>query len=148
MPDAPHRLTVRVYYEDTDFSGSVYHANYLRFMERGRTELLRTLGVVQADMRDTGNGLPLGFVVRRMQIDFRRPARMDDRLTVETTVAEVGGASLDLLQSIRREAETLVEAKVRIALVSGGRARRLPAELIGMFSQTASAPAQALRFGR
>lgn len=148
MPNAPHRLTVRVYYEDTDFSGSVYHANYLRFMERGRTELLRTLGVVQADMRDTGTGLPLGFVVRRMEIDFRRPARMDDQLTVETRVAEVGGASLDLLQSIRREAETLVEAKVRIALVSGGRARRLSAELIGVFSQTASAPGQALRFGR
>lgn len=148
MPDAPHRLTVRVYYEDTDFSGSVYHANYLRFMERGRTELLRTLGVVQADMRDTGTGLALGFVVRRMEIDFRRPARMDDLLTVETRVAEVGGASLDLIQSIGRDLETLVDAKVRIALVSGGRARRLPAALIGKFSQTAFAAEKELRYGR
>lgn len=133
MPDVRHRLTVRVYYEDTDFSGAVYHASYLRFMERGRTELLRTLGVVQAAMRDAGTGLPTGFVVRHLEIDFQRAARMDDQLTVETAVTEVGGASVDILQTIRREEEVLTTARVRIALVSGGRARRLPSELIVLF---------------
>ena len=78
MSGAIHRFSVRVYYEDTDFSGVVYHAGYLRFLERGRPEMLRDLGVDQASL--FGAEPPLGFAVARMEIDFRRPARMDDLL--------------------------------------------------------------------
>ncbi len=95
-----HRFPVRVYYEDTDFSGLVYHASYLRFMERGRTELLRELGVHQRAMLEGGDGGAIFFVVRAMTIDFKRPARMDDLLAVETSVEEVGAASLALEQKI------------------------------------------------
>jgi acyl-CoA thioester hydrolase len=77
----PHRLSVRVYYEDTDFSGVVYHANYLRYLERGRTELLRARGITQADFRDAATGQPFAFVVRRMAIEFLRPAALRAQLT-------------------------------------------------------------------
>ncbi len=126
----PHRLMVRVYYEDTDFSGVVYHANYLRFLERGRTELLRACGIAQAEMRDAVTGEPLAFAVRRMTIDFIRPARMDDLIEVETGVGQCGGASLALVQTISRGGEMLLRAEVKIALVGAGRARRLPPELV------------------
>jgi acyl-CoA thioester hydrolase len=119
-----HRLAVRVYYEDTDFSGVVYHANYLRFLERGRTELLRDLGVDQTAL--FSGAAPLAFAVMRMAIDFRRPALMDDLVDVITTVVEVGGASLILDQKLMRGEELLVEATVRVAAVSRGRAARLP----------------------
>ena len=124
MTGRVHRLAVRVYYEDTDFSGVVYHANYLRFFERGRTEMLRDLGVDQAALFAAEP--PLGFAVARMEIDFRRPARMDDLLEVETRVAEVGGASLWMHQRLTRDGEVVVEATVRVAAVSRGRATRLP----------------------
>lgn len=119
-----HSMTVRVYYEDTDFSGVVYHASYLRFMERGRTEQIRDLGVEQAELFD--GDAALAFVVRRMTIDFLRPARMDDLLTVETTPKEARGASLSLSQRILRGEEVLVTAEVTVACVGGGRARRIP----------------------
>jgi acyl-CoA thioester hydrolase len=125
----PHRLSVRVYYEDTDFSGVVYHANYLRYLERGRTELLRARGITQADFRDAATGQPFAFVVRRMAIEFLRPARMDDLLSVETALAALGGASLDVAQTLSRGTELLVTAEVRVALVADGRARRIPAAL-------------------
>jgi tol-pal system-associated acyl-CoA thioesterase len=82
-----HLLPVRVYYEDTDFSGVVYHASYLRFMERGRTELLRATGVDQSELHGTEEGL--SFAVRRMRIDYLKPARMDDVLTIETRTVEI-----------------------------------------------------------
>ena len=124
MNDAVHRFAVRVYYEDTDFSGVVYHANYLRFLERGRTEMLRDLGIDQVALYA---GEPrIAFAVARMEIDFRRPARMDDLLDVETRVAEVGGASLSMRQRLLRGDEPLIEAVVRVAAVSRGRAVRLP----------------------
>lgn len=123
-PAAAHRLEVRVYYEDTDFSGVVYHANYLRFLERGRTELLRQAGVDQAMLHAGGRGL--AFAVRRMSLDFLRPARMDDLLTVETAPALVRGASLELRQSILRGGEVLLTADVQVAALSGGRAVRIP----------------------
>jgi acyl-CoA thioester hydrolase len=126
----PHRLVVRVYYEDTDFSGVVYHANYLRYLERGRTELLRACGIAQAAMHDTTTGEPLAFAVRRMTIEFLRPARMDDLLDVETRVGQCGGASLELIQTISRDTETLLRAAVKIALVGSGRARRFPRALV------------------
>ncbi len=127
MSEGVHRFTLRVYYEDTDFSGVVYHANYLRFLERGRTEMLRDLGIDQAALF-SGEGA-LAFAVARLEIDFRRPARMDDLLAVETGVAEVGGASLLLRQRLLRVPadDLLVEASVRVAAVSRGRAVRLPA---------------------
>src|ERR1700688_458837 len=126
-----HFMPVRVYYEDTDFSGIVYHANYLRFMERGRTNYLRLLGAdhgalfAQAQTQAPG----LAFVVRSMQIEFLKPARMDDVLVVETAPAEVKGASIMLRQRVLRADETLVEARVRVACVSGGRARPIPKPL-------------------
>ncbi|HEY4403646.1 MAG TPA: tol-pal system-associated acyl-CoA thioesterase [Xanthobacteraceae bacterium] len=121
-------MQVRVYYEDTDFSGIVYHANYLRFMERGRTNYLRLLGtehgalLSQAHIEAPG----FAFVVRAMQIEFLKSARMDDLLEIETAPMEVKGASIMLRQRVRRGDEILVEARVRVACVSAGRARPIP----------------------
>jgi acyl-CoA thioester hydrolase len=129
--DGKHLQPVRVYYEDTDFSGVVYHASYLRFMERGRTNYLRLLGADQrALFEEVEKEAPgFAFVVRSMQIDFRKPARMDDVLEIVTTPAEVKGASVMLHQQVNRGSETLVEATVQVAFVSGGRARPIPKPL-------------------
>ncbi len=129
--DGRHVMAVRVYYEDTDFSGVVYHASYLRFMERGRTNALRLLGADQrALFEEVEKEAPgFSFVVRSMQIDFRKPARMDDVLEIVTTPAEVKGASIVLRQSVMRGADVLVEATVQVAFVSGGRARPIPKPL-------------------
>jgi acyl-CoA thioester hydrolase len=126
-----HILAVRVYYEDTDFSGMVYHASYLRFMERGRTDYLRLLGADQrALFEQTEKEAPgFSFVVRAMQIDFFKPARFSDLLEIVTRPEEVKGASVLLHQQVRREDELLVEAKVRVAFVSGGRAKPIPKPL-------------------
>ncbi|WP_376986026.1 tol-pal system-associated acyl-CoA thioesterase [Bosea sp. R86505] len=121
---ASHSLTVRVYYEDTDFSGVVYHASYLRFMERGRTELIRALGVEQRELFDGETAL--GFAVRRMTIDFLKPAVMDDLLTIETRSVAARGATMDLEQRVLRGEDVLVTAQVKVACVGGGRARRIP----------------------
>jgi len=122
-----HTLSIRVYYEDTDFSGVVYHASYLRFLERGRTELLRDLGVHQAALH--GDEAALAFAVRRMTIDWLKPAKMDDVVTVETRVAEVKGASLVLNQRIVLGEMVLLTADVRVALVQNGKPARLTADL-------------------
>jgi acyl-CoA thioester hydrolase len=126
-----HALQVRVYYEDTDFSGVVYHASYLRFMERGRTDYLRLLGIDHRAMfdRTAAEGAGFAFVVRNMTIDFLKPAYMDDVLTVVTTPEEVGGASATLLQRVMRGDDVLIEAQVRFAVVAGGRAQRIPKNL-------------------
>src|ERR671921_104849 len=121
-----HALVIRVYYEDTDFSGAVYHANYLRFFERGRTEMLRSTGIDQAALHSSTG---LGFVVRHMAIDFLRPARMDDVLTVTTQTREVRGATMLLRQEIARAGEFLVGADVTIAAVREGRPVRIPDEV-------------------
>lgn len=126
---APHRMTIRVYYEDTDFSGVVYHASYLRFFERGRTELLRTAGVDQSTLHAGGAGL--GFAVRRMTIDYLKPARMDDVLAVETRTAAIRGATLDIEQRILVGDTVLVTASVLVAALIGGRPVRIPDELRG-----------------
>jgi acyl-CoA thioester hydrolase len=120
---------IRVYYEDTDFSGSVYHASYLRFMERGRTELLRSRGIDQGAIYAGQAGPIFGFVVRAMKIDFWKPARMDDVVAVDTDVIRVGGASAEMIQQILRGGEVLLSAEVRVAAVANGRAFRLPAEI-------------------
>jgi acyl-CoA thioester hydrolase len=129
--DGRHVQPVRVYYEDTDFSGSVYHASYLRFMERGRTDYLRLLGTDQrALFEETEKEAPgFAFVVRFMQIDFFKPARFSDLLTVVTYPEEIKGASILLHQQVMRGETLLVEAKVRVAFVSGGQARPIPKPL-------------------
>src|SRR6201988_3051619 len=129
--DGRHVLIVRVYYEDTDFTGIVYHANYLRFMERGRTNYLRLLGADhRALFEETEKEAPgFAFVVRAMQIDFLKPARMDDVLEIVTRPQEVKGASILLRQDVVRGADTLLTANVRVAFVSGGRAGPIPKPL-------------------
>ena len=122
-----HHLPLRVYYEDTDFSGVVYHASYLRFMERGRTEFLRSAGLMQRDLHAGSVGFY--FVVRRMTIDWLTPAVMDDEIVVETSVAEVRGASMVMHQSVRRGGATLVTAEVMVVGVRDGRPARLPSEV-------------------
>jgi acyl-CoA thioester hydrolase len=117
------RLALRVYYEDTDFSGHVYHASYLRFLERARTEWLRAIGFEQRDLKRSE---AITFAVRRIEIDYVRPAAMDDALTVHTRVRRIGGASIDFEQKIARGAETLVEAIVSVALLRSGRPARMP----------------------
>jgi acyl-CoA thioester hydrolase len=124
-----HRMAVRIYYEDTDFSGVVYHASYLRFLERGRTNLLRLIGNSHRALYEAARSEGFAFVVRAMAIEFFRPARMDDTVTIATEAVEVKGASMLLLQRVLRGAEVLVEARVRVACVSGGRARPIPKPL-------------------
>jgi len=126
-----HVMPVRVYYEDTDFSGIVYHANYLRFMERGRSNYLRLLGADQRGLFEaTEREAPgFAFVVRSMTIEFLKPARMDDVLDVVTEYEEIKGASITLKQQVRRGEDLLIEAHVRVAFVSEGRARPLPKPL-------------------
>ena len=126
-----HAMQVRVYYEDTDFTGIVYHANYLRFMERGRTNYLRLIGADhRALFEQTEKEAPsFSFVVRSMKIDFLKPAFMDDLLEVRTLSREVSGASILLLQRVMRGEEMLLEAEVRVAFVSEGRPKRIPEPL-------------------
>jgi acyl-CoA thioester hydrolase len=129
--DGRHVLTVRVYYEDTDFTGIVYHANYLRYMERGRTNYLRLIGADhRALFEETEKEAPgFAFVVRSMTLDFFKPARMDDILLIVTEPEVVKGASTTVLQRVMRGDELLVEARVRVAFISGGRARPIPKPL-------------------
>ena len=129
--DGRHVLTVRVYYEDTDFTGIVYHANYLRYMERGRTNYLRLIGADhRALFEATEREAPgFAFVVRSMNIEFLKAARMDDVLDIVTEPEEVKGASTTVRQRVMRGDELLVEARVRVAFISGGRARPIPKPL-------------------
>jgi acyl-CoA thioester hydrolase len=122
--DGAYLFPVRVYYEDTDAAGLVYYANYLKFAERARTEMLRRLGVEQERLRaETG----LVFVVRRCAADYLLPARLDDDLVVGTRLKALGGASLDLDQDVRRGDAVLVRLAFQIAcLGQGGRPQRLP----------------------
>jgi acyl-CoA thioester hydrolase len=129
--DGRHVMAVRVYYEDTDFTGIVYHANYLRFMERGRTNYLRLIGAGHRALFEAAEREAPGFafVVRAMTVEFLKAARMDDILAITTAPEEIKGASMILRQTVTREAEVLVEASVRVAFVSGGRARPMPKPL-------------------
>ena len=123
LMESGHRLTQRVYYEDTDFSGLVYHARYLHFLERGRTDYLRCLGCEQSALLSADEE-GLVFVVHRMEIDFKQPARMDDILTIQTVTEKAGGAKMVLSQEIRRGETLLIVAKVVIAVInSRGRPR-------------------------
>lgn len=127
---ATHVFPVRVYYEDTDSGGVVYYANYLKFAERARTEMLRSLR-----NGETNDGI--AFVVRHCTADFQKPARLDDLLDVETTVEEVGGASLVVDQRVRRGSTELVHLVVRLAAVdSDGRPARLSPSLKAALAPT------------
>jgi acyl-CoA thioester hydrolase len=124
-----HVLPVRVYYEDTDAGGVVYHANYLKYCERARTDWLRLLGIRQSEMPD------LFFVVRRMTCDFLRPAKLDDLLEIETGFVEMRGARLELAQQVMREGHSLFAASVTVALIDGqGRPKRLPKDVAALLS--------------
>jgi acyl-CoA thioester hydrolase len=126
-----HVLPVRVYYEDTDFSGAVYHANYLKFCERGRSDCLRLLGIRHHEMHWHETEGRMGFVVRRMICDFRRAARIDDLLEVETRFRDMAGARMELGQKILRQSEVLFAAEVTVALVDAmGRPKRFPRAMV------------------
>lgn len=120
-----HVFPVRVYYEDTDAAGIVYHANYLRFAERARTEMMRSLGVESSKlMRREG----LNFAVSRCTVDYLKPARLDDALEVHTRVTDVGRASLAAEQTVKRAGNTVARIVLRLAVIDqSGRAVRLPA---------------------
>jgi acyl-CoA thioester hydrolase len=123
-----HRLAVRVYFEDTDFSGVVYHASYLRFMERGRSDFLRLAGIHHRDLAEGAEAL--AFAVRAMDIVFHRPARIDDVVEVVTRIRALEGARIILAQSVCLGDVVLVEAGVTAVLVNAaGKPRRLPASL-------------------
>ena len=118
-----HELRQRVYFEDTDFSGRVYHARYLHFFERGRSDYMRLLGVHHSELAADG----LVFAVKTMTLDFKKPARIDDVLTIATEPETIGGARIRLRQAICRAQTVLVTAAVEVALVNaGGKPQRLP----------------------
>lgn len=126
IQDGVHVLPIRVYYEDTDAGGVVYHARYVAFCERGRSDCLRRLGIHQSLLDG------LNFVVRRMTCDFLKPARLDDLLTVETRFVELAGARVEIAQQVMLNGNTCFRAAVTVALVDErGRPRRLPEELAG-----------------
>jgi len=127
-----HRHAVRVYYEDTDFSGNVYHAAYLHFFERGRTEFLRAEGIHHSELMKEG----VAFAVRSLEVDFPRAAHIDDELVVDTSVLEISGARLTLDQSIELGDELIARARVVVvAIRADGRATRLPRKLVAAFSK-------------
>lgn len=131
---------VRVYYEDTDFSGFVYHANYLRFFERGRSEALRTVGISHREL--LGWETPSAMVVRRMEIDFVRPAVVEDDLLVRTEFMEAKGARMRMKQILLRGEDVIARAEVEAALVSlDGRPRKVPRELLAKLRSFVAAPA-------
>lgn len=129
-----HVLPIRVYFEDTDFSGLVYHATYLRWIERGRSDFLRSKGVHHSALIDGSGGTPAAFVVRRMSLDYLRPARIDDVLEVETRVGAVTKATLELEQTVRKDGAVLFKASVLVVLVStAGKPLRLPKPILTAF---------------
>jgi acyl-CoA thioester hydrolase len=132
--DGPeHRFPVRVYFEDTDLSGVVYHANYLRYMERARSDMLRLAGIDQRGFHDAGEG---AYAVSALALRYRRPAKLDDALVVLSHLTQVRAASVDIQQRVMRGDEILTEADITVALVApSGRPRRQPAAWIETFER-------------
>ncbi|MEM8790498.1 MAG: tol-pal system-associated acyl-CoA thioesterase [Pseudomonadota bacterium] len=131
----PHAFRCRVYYEDTDLQGIVYYANYLKFIERGRTEALTALGIDQMALLEQHGVM---FVVRRVEADYHQPARFGDDLTVETRIGRLGAASLDMEQRIVRDTAELFSASIKIAIIDqAGRPARMPGNLRRMLGATA-----------
>ena len=132
VPEPEFKITIRVYYEDTDFSGVVYHARYLHFFERGRTEALRAVDISHTEL--LGRQEPLAFAVRKMTTEWIAPARIDDLLDVSTRFLEVKGARMLIGQEIRRGDALVARADVEAACMNlAGKPRRLPAELAARF---------------
>ena len=130
---AVHHFPLRVYFEDTDLSGLVYHANYLRYMERARSDMLRIAGIDQRANLEGGEGV---YAVTDLQLHYRRPARLDDDLMVLSRVAKVGAASCSIHQTVMRNGEILTEGAVSVAfLTPQGRPRRQPKPWIDIFSR-------------
>lgn len=126
-----HLFALRVYFEDTDFSGIVYHARYLHFMERARSDMLARVGIDQRIVHEQGMG---AYAVTRLDINYRRPAKFDDALLVVSTVEAVRAASCDIHQTVMRGQDILTEAQVTAAFVSpDGKPRRQPADWIAAF---------------
>ncbi|MDZ4737748.1 MAG: tol-pal system-associated acyl-CoA thioesterase [Rhodospirillaceae bacterium] len=124
-PLAVHRHELRVYFEDTDAGGIVYYANYLRFAERARTEMMRDFGATHAAMIEVTGAT---FAVRRCEVDYLKPARLDDLLEIETAITDIGAATLDARQRVLRGGEELVRIQIRLACMNAdGRATRIPA---------------------
>jgi len=127
--DGEHRLPVRIYYEDTDFTGVVYHANYLRYFERGRSDYLRLSGVSHTELRARPE--PVAFVVRRIELDFVRAARVDDALVVHTRYERLKGPRLHVRQRIERAGEEIASALVEVVCIRlDGRPIRPPADIV------------------
>ncbi len=125
IEDGEHRLLVRVYYEDTDFTGLVYHANYLKFFERGRSDYLRVLGIHHHELNAHEDAL--AFAVAHIDIRYRSPARIDEVITVRTRLISARGAQFVLEQACERDGVRLCEGKVEVVCIDGrGRPRRLP----------------------
>lgn len=132
--DGEHRLAVRVYFEDTDTARMVYHANYLKYMERARSEMLRLCGISQWDLLAQQGEQKKGFAVRRCEIDFLSPARLDDVLEVRSRLEGMGAAYIDCAQRVLRDETVLADALIRVACVGGkGQPVRIPADIAGQF---------------
>jgi acyl-CoA thioester hydrolase len=124
-----HHLPVRIYYEDTDFTGLVYHANYLRYFERGRSDFLRLAGIRHNELLEGAE--PLGFAVNKITVEFLKPARIDDALTVKTGFDAMRGPRIFINQTLERAGEALVKADVQVCCISlTGRPRKPPALLL------------------
>ncbi|MDX6751000.1 tol-pal system-associated acyl-CoA thioesterase [Geminicoccaceae bacterium 1502E] len=137
MSGAAHRHLVRVYYEDTDAGGIVYYANYLKFAERARTELLRDRGLDHNGLMTAHGGM---FAVRRCSADYRAPARLDDLLEIVTSITDTAGARLEMLQEVRRDGQVLVAVAVTLVFLGADlRPRRLPAAVRHLIAGCAAA---------
>lgn len=136
MNNGKHIFPLRVYYEDTDVGGVVYYANYLKFMERARSEMIGMLGLDQAAMLHYNNVDDVSFVVRHIEVDFMSSARFDDCLTVMTTILKLGGASIIMKQDIMKDDKCLIEATIKIAVVGeNGRPKKLPIAIKNKFKE-------------
>ncbi|PIB95847.1 tol-pal system-associated acyl-CoA thioesterase [Caulobacter sp. X] len=135
-----HQLPVRIYYEDTDFTGIVYHANYLRYLERGRSDFFRMVGISHSELAQQDTG----FAVIRMELDFKRAAKIDDALVVRTLYERVEGVRLHVSQRITRGEETILEAKaVAVCISLSGRPRRPTAEMTAKLAPWLAPPNEA-----
>lgn len=137
LSNGGHELPIRVYFEDTDFSGVVYHTSYLRWCERGRSDFLRLLGISHRSLSHAGPGAePCAFAVRRLSADFLKPARIDDILVVHTRAGEITKASVTLIQEIARERQTIFKVQAQCVLIGmSGRLLRLPSALQDLVRQ-------------
>jgi acyl-CoA thioester hydrolase len=146
IENATHFFDCRVYYEDTDAAGIVYYANYLRFLERARTECLRLAGIPHSGIISDHGVL---FAVRRCEIDYLSPARLDDALEVATRILEIRGASMDIAQEVRCRGTLLVTGKVRLACITtAGRPARIPVVVAQVLSSLAGGSGSAEQDGK